>query len=143
MKIYQEYASKMPTPHASSSSILKVWVENVWAPTTHLWPFNIRDAAVEFRLIPFTFANFVPPFHAFLCSDFWLSFELMYVQATEFLNLQVLASVLRAVLMHLVSKICHRKTNIISSLCCGASIWIVQSMMVCNRSLPIAGKLLR
>merc|ERR1740123_2043304 len=98
------------------SCILEVRVEDVWPTPAHLRPFNVCRTSVELGLVPLALLHLIPPLHALLGGHLRLGLELVHLQAAELLDLEVLAGVLRGVLVDLLREAGHGEADVVGGL---------------------------
>merc|ERR1719223_942772 len=121
------------------SCVLEVWVEDVWTATAHLRTFNIRRACVELVLVPLALASLIPPLHALLRRKLWVCLVLVYLEAPELFNLQVLARIFGIVCVKLVREILHGHSDIVTGLGSLVLFRHIYSMVIRHGFLPIGG----
>merc|ERR1719277_526784 len=121
------------------SSVLEVRVEDVWPPMTHLRALDVRGAAIELGLVPLAFLELIPPLHALLCCNARLRLVLEDIQASELLNLQVLARILRRIGMHLVRESGYSQADVVCGLRGLVCLRHIQAMVIGHSLLPLGG----
>merc|ERR1719265_372594 len=122
------------------SCVLELWVEEVCATPAHLGSLKICGACVELLLVPLAFVPLVPPFHALLAGHLGIRLILINLEAAVLLNLQVFASVLWIVLVHLVCVVTDGQADVVCGLCGLVNFGHIEPEVVCHGLLVVGAE---